>query len=86
MDPPGRQASRAPHIVVEIRVAAVDDGVAGREQRGRARSTVDSVGSPAGTITQTARGGGERFDQRFERRDAVAPAASARATASALRS
>ena len=48
--------------------------------------TVDSVGSPEGTITQTARGG-ESASTRVSSVDTpLAPAAPARATASALRS
>jgi len=48
--------------------------------------TVDSVGSPDGTITHTARGVDSPSISASSVETPLAPAASARATASALRS
>ena len=50
------QTVRPAHRVAPVGVAAVDDHVARRQQLGQRRSTVDSVGSPAGTMTHTTRG------------------------------
>ena len=50
------QLGRVADVVVVVGVAAVDDHVAGLEHLGERRGSSSSVISPAGTITQTARG------------------------------
>ena len=86
VDALGRQRLRAPHVVVKVGVAAVDDGVAGRQQaaeRGDGR---------LGGIARTAPSPRPRAARRAPRpapRASTTPLRarrSARATASALRS
>ena len=56
----------AAHAVAPVGVAAVDHDVARARAAPPRLFTVSSVGSPAGTITHTRRGGGQRGDQLLE--------------------
>ena len=58
---PARREQRVAALgVLEVAVAAVDDRVARRSRSAANSSMVDSVASPAGTISHTMRGRGER--------------------------
>ena len=81
----GQRLGAADVVLVEG-VAAVDDDVVRLEQRAE-RATVSSVIRPAGSITQTARGGSSSLTELLQRPAAGGALLGQRvATASALRS
>ena len=61
--PRSAQRAGAADVVLPEGVAAVDDACRRARAGGRARSIAASVASPAGSITQTARGACERRDE-----------------------
>ena len=61
------QRGGARDVVLPERVAAVDDGVARRPAGRPSSSTAFAVASPAGTISQTTRGGFQPLDQVLQR-------------------
>ena len=86
MDAALAQPRGARDVVLPEAVAAVDDGVAAREQPGRARRSPVSVTAPAGSISQTVRGAVSRFTRSCSAADEVAPSRPSARLASRLAS
>ena len=71
--PRARQRGGARDVVLPERVAAVDDGVARRHQAGRVPPPPSRSPRPAGSISQTTRGGFSRFTRSCSAAAEVAP-------------